>query len=170
MSKQKKSFVMLVIGIVLLLCLDQGTKYLAVTYLKGQKDIDLISNFFVLHYLENTGAAWGMLAGKKGILILISIAAFLVFGYFYLKIPDQKKYSLLKVIFMLIMSGAVGNLIDRGIRGYVIDFLYAKWIEFPVFNVADIYVTIGAAILVISIFTIYRKEEFNFWFGNKEKK
>jgi signal peptidase II len=82
--------------------------------------------------------------------------------YTYLHLPDGKHYSVMRMVCVLIVAGALGNMIDRVVHGYVIDFLYFSLIDFPVFNVADCYVCIGAAMLVLSLFTVYREDEFHF--------
>ena len=74
--------------------------------------------------------------------VLITVAAAVILTWIYRRIPQPKKYIPLRISYALIMAGAFGNLIDRVFRGYVVDFFYFKWIDFPVFNVADIYVTV----------------------------
>jgi signal peptidase II len=142
---------------------DQGSKYLAVSRLKDHAPISLLGDYFELYYLENHGAAWGILSGKTVFLVLLSIVVLLVLIWIYFKIPVQPRYVLLQTALLLVASGAVGNMIDRIRNQYVIDFFYVKAIDFPVFNVADIYVTVGAFLLIIALLFVYEEKELSFW-------
>lgn len=140
--------------------LDQWSKYLAVTYLKDKNPIDLIPGIFQLTYLENRGAAFGILQGKQW---FFYISTFLVMGvviWIYMKIPVSKKFLPLRICAILIVSGAIGNLIDRIRLQYVIDFFYFKLIDFPVFNVADIFVTVSTILLLVLVLFYYKEEDF----------
>lgn len=140
--------------------LDQWSKYLAVTYLKDKNPIDLIPGIFQLTYLENRGAAFGILQGKQW---FFYISTFLVMGaviWIYMKIPASKKFLPLRICAILIVSGAIGNLIDRIRLQYVIDFFYFKLIDFPVFNVADIFVTVSTILLLVLVLFYYKEEDF----------
>ncbi len=145
---------------VMLFCivLDQFTKHLAVLNLKNAPAVPLISDVFELSYLENHGAAFGIMQGQKVFFICMTAVAFFILVYLMFCIPWERHYVYLHLTLLLLASGAVGNFNDRCLHGYVIDFFYFKWIDFPVFNVADIYVTVAAALLLIS-FTFYYKEE-----------
>ena len=130
---------------------DQLTKTLAVDHLKGQDPFILINNVFQFEYLENHGAAFGILQNKQifFFIIVLIISVFII--WFYLHVPMTKKLLPLRICAVFIFSGAIGNFIDRLKLGYVVDFFYFKLIDFPVFNVADIYVTVGTFILVFAI-------------------
>ncbi len=143
---------------VLLILLDQVTKYLAVRILKGGPAFVLIPGVFELRYLENHGAAFGMLQGRRLFLLAISIVMIIAVAYAYAKLPIERRYFALRGICVAIFSGAAGNLIDRIRLGYVIDFFYFSLINFPIFNVADIYVTCSAALFFV-LFLFYYKEE-----------
>jgi len=142
---------------------DQFTKHLAVLHLKDQKPFIIIKDVFELNYLENTGAAFGMLKNQKALFVFISIIVLVIIAVVLLKTPNEKKYSIFRISLVLIASGAVGNsLIDRVRYDYVVDFLYFKLINFPIFNVADIFVTIGTALLAIVILFVYKEEDLDF--------
>ena len=130
---------------------DQFTKTLAVDHLKGQDPFILFKNVFQFEYLENHGAAFGILQNKQifFFIIVLIISVFII--WFYLHVPMTKKLLPLRICAVFIFSGAIGNFIDRLKLGYVVDFFYFKLIDFPVFNVADIYVTVGTFILVFAI-------------------
>lgn len=157
------------IGLLVLIVLDQWTKHLAVLHLKDQPDIILIPGVFQLHYLENRGAAFGILQNQQWVFILLC-AVFLIFIiWFYLRLPKQSHYLPLAALGVGIAAGAVGNLIDRIRLNYVVDFFYASCIDFPVFNVADIYVTVSVFLLVFFILFYYKEEE-DFAFLKKDGK
>ncbi len=150
--------------------LDQWTKHLAVWRLKDKPSISIIPGVFELFYLENRGAAFGILQGQKSFLIIMTVTALLILFYLYTRIPEKPRYRYLRLILILLISGAIGNFIDRCTQDYVIDFFYFSLIDFPVFNVADIYVTVSACLLAVLFFFYYKEEEidalfqqFAFW-------
>lgn len=152
----------------LLLIADQLTKYFAKLFLAGNSGVTVIPGVFHLFYLENEGAAFGMFANRQIFFIIVAVLMSIAAVYVYYRLPLEKHYHLLRFICILIVSGAVGNMADRLIYGFVIDFLYFKLIDFPVFNIADCYVCVGAALAVFSILTVYRRDEFEFLFPKKE--
>lgn len=158
--KNRKSFLITVDAIlfVVLVFLDQITKYLAITHLKDGTDVVLIDKVFRLHYLENRGAAFGMLQNQKIFFIFIAIVILAAICYVIFRMPNKKKYTAFHILLGIIAAGAVGNMIDRFQFDYVVDFLYFELINFPIFNVADIYVTC-ATILLAGLLLFYYKEE-----------
>ena len=146
----------------LLIALDQWTKALAVKYLMNQQPFVIWDGVFELHYLENRGAAFGILQGQKVIFLICTVLVLAVLAFYYNRMPLEKKYQPLRAVGVLLGAGAVGNLIDRMVQSYVVDFLYFKLIDFPIFNVADCYVTAGAILLAILIFFVYKDEELGF--------
>lgn len=155
---RKKQILAGIISAVLLILLDQFTKYLAVKNLKGASSIQILPGVFELSYLENHGAAFGILQGQRSFLIILTVVVLILVGYLYFHISENKRYFCIRIITVLLISGAIGNFIDRCVYQYVIDFFYFKLINFPVFNVADIYVVMAAVLLIIS-FCFYYKEE-----------
>ena len=157
----KKKYIQIGSGLFcILFCvfLDQMTKFLAVWHLKNAPAISIIPDVFELYYLENHGAAFGILQGQKTFFIIMTTLALIILIYLFIRIPDKKHYFYIRLILVLLISGAIGNFIDRCAHDYVIDFFYFKLIDFPVFNVADIYVTMAAVFLIL-VFTFYYKEE-----------
>ena len=132
--------------------LDQATKLLAIHFLKDQASLSLIPGFFQLHYIENTGAAWGMLQNKTLWLALLSLGALGVTTT--LVIQAVRHGSLLEIIgFSVLTGGIIGNAIDRLFRGAVIDFIdmyFQKW-HWPTYNIADIAITSGVALVVLHV-------------------
>ena len=123
-----------------------------------------------LEYLENTGAAFGVLQGQQTILLIITVIVLAALVYEYTRIPEGKKYIILRVLTVFIAAGAVGNMIDRFAYNYVVDFIYFKLIDFPVFNVADCYITVAVLILFIVILFYYKDEDLKFLFPKKAEK
>ena len=160
MTKQKQSLIIsFLIGFAILPGLDQWTKGLVVQSLKGQKPFVIWNGVFELYYSENRGAAFGMMQEKQLFFFLIAVLVLGAVAYLIYKMPSDGKYRPLAVCLMMISAGAVGNMIDRVSQGYVVDFLYFKLINFSIFNVADCYVTIGAACLVFLIMFYYKDED-----------
>lgn len=156
----KKYYILGLLGIIAGICIDQWTKMLAVTHLKGKEALSVIPNVFQLQYLENHGAAFGILQNKRIFLLLITIVILIAIGFFYRKIPAKKRFLPLHIVMILVAAGAVGNMIDRMLYGYVVDFLYVSCIQFPIFNIADCYVVIAAVIAIILIGFHYKEEDF----------
>ncbi len=144
-----------------LIFIDQLTKYFARTYLKAAPK-SLWEGVFSLHYHENRGSIWGILQGKVDILLIASVFIFLLLIYVYVKMPKTKGYLPLFWVLTVMVAGAVGNTIDRVFFGFVTDFLYFELIDFPIFNVADCYLTVCAFLTVILVFTKYKEDEFKF--------
>ncbi len=147
---------------VLLITVDQTTKYFAVKNLMNRKPLVIWDGVFELHYLENRGAAFGMLQDQKVFFVLIAVIILAVILYVLIKVPYQKMYTKLHITLVFIASGAIGNLIDRIRYDYVVDFLYFSLIDFPIFNVADIYVTLSSIVLVILLLFVYKETDLEF--------
>lgn len=159
---KKKSIISGIIIIAILVILDQITKAMAVNRLMGKNSFVIIDGVFQLTYLENRGAAFGMLQNQKVFFVIGAIIVLIAGAYVYYKTPMDKKYLTVRAICILMSAGAIGNMIDRIINNYVIDFFYFVLIDFPIFNVADCYVTIGAILMLIAILFIYKDEDFKF--------
>ena len=158
MKREIKMF----IGCVLLILLDQVTKLLALQNLKGQNPVTLIPDVFQLLYVENRGAAFGILQNRQWVFLIITVIVLAALVWALPKIPQERHFLPLTLCLCFIGAGAVGNMIDRIFRGYVVDFFYFKLIDFPVFNVADICVTVGMALFLIYFIFIERKEHRRF--------
>lgn len=150
------------IALLVFVALDQLTKYMAVVFLKNNESVPIFQNVLELRYLENKGAAFGMLQNQKIFFIFVAILILAVIVYVLLKTPSDKKFTILHVLLVLIAAGSIGNMIDRISQDYVVDFIYFVLIDFPIFNVADIYVTCAMAALVVLIVFGYKEEDFAF--------
>ena len=133
--------------------LDQASKYAVINTLKDKEDMTLIKGVLSLTYTENRGAAFGMLPG--GQLLFAAFALFVTAAAFvYIRRILKNGGSLAVCLWLsLVSAGAVGNLIDRVDRGFVVDFIYFSIIDFPVFNIADIFVVCSCFMLVITLLT-----------------
>lgn len=185
-KKIKKHSVIQVVLFIVLLVIDQLTKFLAVRNLKGQPGVPLIKDVLEFQYLENTGAAFGFLKNKQILFYIITLVVLFIVVFVWLRVRNSlKKYAkldsslfvhktyknaiILNYVIVILGSGAIGNFIDRIIHNYVVDFIYFKVINFPIFNFADICVTCSAIFLVIYFLFIY-KEDANFTiFSSKNK-
>lgn len=164
-----KFYIFGVIGFILLLGLDRLTKHLALEHLRGTLGIDLIPGVLRLEYLENTGAAFGVMQGQQTVLLIITVLVLGALIYEYTRIPEGKKYVILRFLAVFIAAGAVGNMIDRFVYNFVVDFIYFKLINFPVFNVADCYITVAVLILFFVILFYYKDDDLNFLFSKKKE-
>ena len=137
--------------ILLIAILDQFTKWAAVHYLTYQTPVKIIDGFFYLTYAKNTGAAWSILEGQGWLFIVFAIVA-VAYIIYYLN-TSKNTSKLMKIALLFIAGGAIGNVIDRIHLKYVIDFLdfYIFGYDFPIFNVADSFITVGMFILVAAI-------------------
>ncbi len=141
--------------------LDQGTKHLAVRYLKNASPVVLIENHIELRYLENRGAAFGILQGNKTFFVVVTVVVCIVLLVYYFK-QGSHLHHLVRWSIVLIVAGAIGNLIDRVRQSYVVDFISLKFgglYDFPIFNLADICVTVGCSLLIVYILFIESKYE-----------
>lgn len=171
MSRRKKLFILFdFIMCAILVFVDQLTKKWAVKTLQNKSDIPIIEGILELSYLENRGAAFGMLQNQKYFFILVTIVVVTMIVFLIYKLPDDRKYKPLHFCLAGILSGAVGNnLFDRLSYHYVIDFIYIKAINFPIFNMADIYVCVATFFLCIYLLFVYKESDFYF-ISFKEKK
>ncbi len=151
---KKKVYLITIIGIIL----DQISKLLIVSKLPPGESKTIIKKFFYITHVNNTGAAWGMFSNNTILLIIISI----LFTGFFIYFIEHNKLKLYEEISSgLILSGIIGNMIDRIFRRYVVDFLnfYIFGYDYPVFNIADTFIVVGVIVLCI----FYIKEAVTSW-------
>ena len=142
---------------------DQYTKFLTVAHIALYQDVELIPGFLGLTYVQNTGAAFSALEGARWLFILVFalLTAGLIYEYFRKRMPFT---TLERWCIAAIYGGGLGNIIDRVRLGYVVDMIETEFIRFPVFNVADCFITCGCIALLIHLVFFNR----NFW--KEEKK
>lgn len=141
--------------IAFIVCFDQYVKQVIVTYIELFETKEIIPDFFYLTNVKNTGAAWSIMEGEQTVFIVITILAIAIFLYFIFFSKTTTKLD--EVAFAFMTGGAIGNLIDRLIHGYVIDFLdfYIFGYDFPVFNIADAFLCIGVGLMILNIIVEY---------------
>lgn len=139
---------------IILVTIDQITKYLTVQNLVLFEVKEIIPKFLSFTYIQNSGAAWSLLEGKMWFFYIITliVVAFLLY-YLY---TEGRKDKILGVILSIILAGTLGNFIDRVLFQYVVDMIKLEFINFPIFNVADMLLTIGVAALFF--YTIYEEK------------
>jgi len=169
-----KKILRVLVPLIALACivgLDQITKNLIVSHLFEGEEVKILGDALVLTYVQNRGMAWGMLQNGQ---ILFSILTPLAIGFItflYVRTPFEPEYRPIRIAEVMLVGGAIGNLIDRIFRfeegtgslfhGYVVDMIYVKAIKFPVFNVADIFVTLSFFLILLLLLFVYDEDEFN---------
>ncbi len=164
MTKKTRTifFAVDIISIIILFFADRITKTAACDHLMGKDPFVLMDGVFEFRYLENRGAAFGMLQDFRIFFIVIGVVFLAAMVFFLIRIPATKKYRLLRICLCMMAAGAAGNLYDRITLDYVIDFIYFSYINFPIFNVADCYVTVSTAVLIVLLLFVYREEDLAF--------
>lgn len=143
--------------IIALLVLDLVTKYVFDAKLADGKTITVIPYLFNFRIVHNYGAAWGMLAGKQVFLIVLTFVFLAIFIVYYIK--EKNKTWLLNITFGFLFAGCLGNLYDRLIFGYVRDMIeFDFWKSFPIFNFADVALSIGVVLLLVYLIVYFVKE------------
>ncbi len=138
--------------VVLIIAVDQLSKYWIVNNIGMRDSVSVIPKVIDFVYVKNTGAAFSFLSDKNyGIVILSIISVLFCVGVILFMIKYRPKNKLLNISLALMLSGAIGNVIDRIFRGYVVDFIEMIFIDFPVINIADIAITFGAAMIIIYV-------------------
>lgn len=168
---KKKGLILFLDAIIItfFLLLDQYTKHLAVVYLKGQPSIKIFEGVLELQYLENRGAAFGMLQNQKFFILFVGIIFLAVVLFFLLKLPQDKKYNSVHILISCIVAGGIGNMVDRFRLDYVVDFISFVLINFPIFNMADIYIVVATFGLFILFLFVYKEKDLEF-LSFKQKK
>ena len=139
---------LIILSIVVLVSVDQLTKWLAVVHLSESADKVFSPGVVGFTYHENPGAAWGMLQDHRWVFMVTSTVA-IVAIMIYLAKNRKSLHPISVIAFTLIVAGGVGNMIDRVLIGYVVDFINFLFIDFPVFNFADMCVTVGAVLMIV---------------------
>ena len=144
-----------------LVLFDQAIKLLVKTNLIDS-EIVIIDGVLKIIYHQNDGAVWGILGGKTLFITIMTILISVFVIWFYFKIPITKRFGVLRLLSVFVIAGAFGNLIDRIAYGFVVDFIYFELINFPVFNIADCYITLSAIAMLLLSFFYYKDDDFKF--------
>lgn len=155
-KKNRLAPIFITVGLVFL---DQLTKLWALKSLKPIHTMTVIPGILDLTFVENRGVAFGLFSGQKWFILILTglIAGALV--YFYRTLPQKPSLKPVRLAVLLVLSGAIGNIIDRIFRSYVVDFFEFTFFDWPVFNVADIYVVVGVILLTFLILFVVKDEE-----------
>ena len=137
--------------------LDQLTKWLAVVYLQGEPSFPIWQDVLHLTFVKNKGAAFGMLSEHRWVFMILSTVTIVGLSIYLFRF-SQKNQKIVNICLAMIVGGGIGNMIDRILLGYVIDFIDFTLINFAVFNVADSFVTVGAFLLMGYLITDLIKE------------
>ena len=188
-NKLKLNIVIQIILFIILIVIDRITKIIVTNNLKGQDAVPIIEDVLELRYLENSGAAFGMFQNMQWMFYIVTAIILVLVVFLFVSIyrnsigytdlistdPDSFHFRtfygsiFLNYLLVVLAAGAVGNLIDRLTTVYVVDFIYFKLIDFPIFNFADICVTLSAAFLIIFFIFIYRDDKNFSIFGSKKQ-
>lgn len=160
-QKQYGRYLIAIALFAVLVALDLMTKLWAQNTLP-EKPVGLIQGVFELRYLENRGAAFGLLQNQRTFFIILTVIFLAAMVYVYMRIPSDKKFLPLRLLVIIVSAGAFGNFYDRLKLTYVRDFLYFSLIDFPIFNVADIYVTCSAVAFFVLIVFVYKEDDLAF--------
>ena len=147
--------------IIVTVFLDQLTKYLTVLHLKPIDTLPIIEDVFHFTYVENTGAAFGMMKDARWVFMItstVAIVGILVYMFRRTYVKKEKMPWMEALSLSLIVGGGIGNMIDRTVLGYVVDMIDCRFINFAVFNVADSFVCIGAGLMILYLFMEMGKE------------
>lgn len=148
-KKSKKDYIFYSLIIVIGIILDQLTKILAVKFLSVIETQPIIKGVIHLTYVENRGAAFGMFADRRWVFMITSVVMIIgMSAYLYLGLCESRLYE---ISVAMIISGGIGNMIDRTVLGYVVDFIDFRLINFAVFNGADSFVCVGAGLLILAL-------------------
>ena len=153
------TYILYIICMIAVIALDQITKLLAIKYLMPLPTLPIIQDVLHLTYVENRGAAFGMLQNHRWVFMVVSTVIMVVIVFAVYK---YKKYfhPLMLTGLTFVVGGGIGNMIDRTVKGYVVDFIDFTLIDFAVFNVADTFICIGVGLLVLDI--ILKKSDLSF--------
>lgn len=160
--KRSKMLIIDLVLAVVLLALDQFTKYLAIIKLKGNCPYVLIDGVLELQYLENRGSAFGMLQNQKFFILLVGTVFMAIMLVFLFRLPENRKFCAVHILISFIVAGGIGNMVDRIRLDYVVDFISFVLIDYPIFNVADCYIVCATIVMFILLLFVYKENELEF--------
>jgi signal peptidase II len=148
--------------VIILVLFDQIAKLWASITLEQQGSIVLWEGILQLTYLKNTGGIFGVLQNQTLFILFVVSILILVVIYLLTKLPDKPRFAKLHMVISCLLAGALGNLVDRIRFGYVIDFIYFVGIDFPIFNVADIMISVSTVLVLILLIFYYKEKDLEF--------
>ena len=155
-----KSYIMPLAFVMALLLIDQITKRLAVRHLRPIGTFQLINGLLHLHYHENSGMAFGLFQGGRWIFVILTVVILGFIIYLYATLPKVRFRTPMRFFLLMLIGGALGNFVDRVTQGYVVDFIAFSFVNFPIFNMADVFLVVSVFVLVaLFLFTKDLKKE-----------
>ncbi len=151
-----------VIGVIVLFFVDKYTKIWAINNIKDKENINIIDGVFELAYVENKGAAWGMFEGATLFFAIITIVVVLAVIWTFISLGKSKKDKLLKISLVVFTAGVLGNFYERMLYHKVVDMLHFYLIEYPVFNVADVFIVVSSIVVAVLLIFFYKEDELKF--------
>ncbi|MCL2397653.1 MAG: signal peptidase II [Defluviitaleaceae bacterium] len=151
-----KTYILPTAFVALLVAIDQFTKYLAVTHLRPITEFVLIDGVFSLRYAENSGMAFGLFQDGRWVFVVLTVAVLSGVVWFYAALPKTRYHNTVRFFLLMFIGGALGNFVDRLLQGYVVDFFFFSLINFPIFNMADIFLVV--AVVAMAFITLFVKE------------
>lgn len=158
---KKKILIWDIICLVVLNILDRLAKYGACYYCENENFV-LIKNILEITYVKNAGGAFGILNNQRFFFLFIAVLFICLILFFLFAIPDEKKFNALHIWLSFILAGTIGNMVDRFLYGNVIDIIYISKIDFPVFNLSDIYISLGTIFTIIIVLFMLKEKDFEF--------
>ncbi len=155
-----------VVIMAVLIILDQLSKDIIIKYYAVGEGKPLIKDFLEILHIKNKGSAWGMFDNKPVVPVIVSCLLIILIFYVYSNLIRYRHFRKVRICVLFLLSGAISNIIDRIRIGSVTDFIYFKFIDFPVFNVADIYVTLSIGIMLIFMIVSYKGDDIDVMLGS----
>ncbi len=151
-----------IVGVVILFFVDKYTKIWAINNIKDKEPINIIDGVFELSYVENKGAAWGMFEGATLFFALITIIVLVAVIWIFISLGNSKKDKVFKVALVVFTAGVLGNFYERMLYKKVVDMLHFYLIEYPVFNVADVFIVVSSILIAVLLIFFYKDNELKF--------
>ena len=158
---KKKILIWDSICLILLIVLDRLTKFISFYYCENA-NIVLIKDYIEITYTKNAGGALGILNNQRFFFIFIAVLFICLILFFLFAMPNDKKFNALHIWVSFILAGIIGNMVDRCIYGNVIDIIYISKVDFPVFNLSDIYISLGIIFTIIIVLFRLKEKDFEF--------
>ena len=168
-TTKTKLYIIPVFAIALLTAIDQLSKFIISSGYEIGQSKTVIDGVFNITYVQNEGMAWGAFKGGRIIFIIVTVLVLIFAFYVYTRIAEEKGFLFFRILLIFFISGSVGNLIDRASKGYVVDFFHFCLINFPVFNVADVYLTVSLILMAVTVIFFFDDEKFDKAFSFKKK-
>lgn len=159
---KKRLLIADLVSIILLVTMDQVIKYFATVMLENRGSVVLIEDVLQLTYLKNTGGILGVLQNQTLFIMFIVVVLIMIVIYLLTRLPDKPKFNIMHTVLSCLLAGALGNMLDRIRFGYVVDFIYFIGIDFPIFNCADILISLSTIIMLFLLVIYYKENDLEF--------